>query len=440
MRRRRDGNIGEQPWFQPPKPVTAREVVVLGAGVAGAAAAFSLAEAGFSVRVFDRRAEPAQETSAHAGAVVMPIISLAPAPVSNYHVAAYERTLARLDLLQARGLDPGRRDTGVVHLLTKGRLEKLYDGLGRAGYSDQIVQALPPDAVAEVTGLPLREPALYFPRAGWVHAPSYVAAQLNHPRITFTGETEVGAIKFEEGSWRLYDAAGALITETPLLVLAAAADCVRFPHCDWFPLIRIRGQLAYVAEEHCRWTPKTVICHDGYMIPGTQAGHLMGATFDYDRTDTELDRADFENLVQRNHELLGMDLAVAQMRLRGRVAFRSKCHDHLPMVGAVPDYDATMNHYGDITKGRAYKDYPSAAYVPNLFVTTGHGSRGMISSVMAAEVLTAQMLGQTPPLDAELNAAIHPARFMIRRLLRRQPPLRDDNSRSQGDSAQNEWR
>lgn len=440
MSRNQARRPAEQPWFVPPDPVSARDVVVIGAGVAGAGAAFSLAEAGFAVRVFERRAGAAAETSAHPAAVVMPIISQKPAPVSRYHVAAYEHTLLRLRSLIERGLDPGWHPCGAVHLLTKARLQKLYDGLAQTGLPAWVVTALSASETAARTGLPLHEPALFFPQAGWLHPPSFVQAQLAHERIRFFPNTSVAALQPAPQGWRLLDQAGAILAETPLVVLANAGDCLRFRESDWFPLIRIRGQLAYVAPEHCGGQPRTVICHDGYTVPMTAVGHLIGATFDYDRVDDALDRADFEDLVQRNRDLLALKTEVGALALQGRVAFRSKCHDHLPMVGAVPDYEANMRCYGDITKGRAFENYPKAPYVSGLYVTTAHGSRGMISSVMAGSILAAQMTGAPAPLDEDLLHAVHPGRFIVRRLLRGQPPLRETMGREFGDVSMNEWR
>ncbi len=440
MSRSDSHTYAEQPWFVPPAAETARDVVVIGAGVAGAGAAFSLAEAGFSVRVFERRETAAAETSAHPAAVVMPIISLKPAPVSRYHVAAYELTLQRIRALIERGLDPGWHPCGAVHLLNKPRLQKLYEGLAQTGLPAGIVTALSAAETAEYTGLPLQEPALLFPEAGWLHPPSFVQAQLAHERIRFFPAAPVDAIEPGGPGWRLLDEAGAVMAETPLLVLANAGDCLRFRESDWFPLIRIRGQLAYVAPEHCDRHPRSVICHDGYTVPATGVGHLMGATFDYHRDDDTLDRDDFENLVQRNQALLGLKTQIGALAMRGRVAFRSKCHDHLPMVGAVPDYAATMRDYHDITKGRSFKNYPKAPYVPGLYVTTAHGSRGMISSVMAGRILADQLVGAPAALDETLMAAVHPSRFIVRRLLRRQPPLRAADGRETGDASMNEWR
>lgn len=440
MSRNASRAFAEQPWFVPPAAETARDVVVIGAGVAGAGAAFSLAEAGFSVRVFERRETAAAETSAHPAAVVMPIISLKPAAVSSYHVAAYEHTLQRIHTLIERGLDPGWHPCGALHLLNKPRLQKLYEGLASTGLSARIVTALSAAETAERVGLPLQEPALFFPEAGWLHPPSFVQAQLAHERISFLPASPVDAIQSCGAGWRLLDAAGGVMAETPLLVLANAGDCLRFRESDWFPLIRIRGQLAYVAPEHCGRAPRTVVCHDGYTVPATGVGHLMGATFDYHRDDEDLDRADFEELVQRNQALLALQTEIGALAMRGRVAFRSKCHDHLPMVGAVPDYEAYMRHYHDITKGRSFKNYPAAPYVPGLYVTTAHGSRGMISSVMAGTILADQMGGAAAPLEESLLAAVHPGRFIVRRLLRRQPPLRAPEGRQTGDASMNEWR
>ena len=58
------------------------------------------------------------------------------------------------------------------------------------------------------------------------------------------------------------------------------------------------------------------------------------------------------------------------------------------------------------------------SYLPNLYVNCGMGSRGLSYAPLTAEILAAQIAGETPPLERELLNAMHPARFIIRDLKR----------------------
>ena len=48
----------------------------------------------------------------------------------------------------------------------------------------------------------------------------------------------------------------------------------------------------------------------------------------------------------------------------------------------------------------------------------GHGSRGLSSTPLAAELIASQIMGESPPLSRELCRALSPARFLVRDLAR----------------------
>lgn len=52
--------------------------------------------------------------------------------------------------------------------------------------------------------------------------------------------------------------------------------------------------------------------------------------------------------------------------------------------------------------------------------TGGHGSRGLAYTPLAAEFLAALLQGEPWPLERSLANALHPARFLIRRIIRGQ--------------------
>jgi tRNA 5-methylaminomethyl-2-thiouridine biosynthesis bifunctional protein len=57
-------------------------------------------------------------------------------------------------------------------------------------------------------------------------------------------------------------------------------------------------------------------------------------------------------------------------------------------------------------------------YMPGLYLSTAHGSRGLTSTPLAAELLASMVCGEPVPLCRELCRAVAPARFIMRDLAR----------------------
>ena len=95
---------------------------------------------------------------------------------------------------------------------------------------------------------------------------------------------------------------------------------------------------------------------------------------------------------------------------------RCATRDHLPMVGSVPDYDATLSEYASLVE---HQDKAEAAPVyRNLYMLGALGSRGLCSAPLAAEILAAQMSNEPLPMDQETLAALNPNRLWVRKLLK----------------------
>jgi tRNA 5-methylaminomethyl-2-thiouridine biosynthesis bifunctional protein len=169
---------------------------------------------------------------------------------------------------------------------------------------------------------------------------------------------------------------------------------------------------------------KQVLCYDGYLTPvnANNGHHCIGAS--YQRGDITTDYREQEQ--QENRERLlrclpeqawpqQVDVSAHQ----ARCGVRSATRDHLPMVGALPDYQATLTQYQDLQRqnqrGETVADAP---VYPGLFAIGGLGSRGLCSAPLAAEILAAQLFGEPLPGDARLLAALNPNRMWVRKLLK----------------------
>jgi tRNA 5-methylaminomethyl-2-thiouridine biosynthesis bifunctional protein len=107
-----------------------------------------------------------------------------------------------------------------------------------------------------------------------------------------------------------------------------------------------------------------------------------------------------------------VDVSAGEARCGVRCATR----DHLPMVGNVADYDATLSAYAKLAEHP--QTAVSAPVHEGLFMIGALGSRGLCSAPLAAEILAAQMSNEPIPLDGETLAAMNPNRLWVRKLLK----------------------
>jgi tRNA 5-methylaminomethyl-2-thiouridine biosynthesis bifunctional protein len=175
---------------------------------------------------------------------------------------------------------------------------------------------------------------------------------------------------------------------------------------------------------------RVVIFHEGYLPPARLGEHCLGATFNIEedtrggmeQRDSEPRAADHEaNLAQLARALpaLTEDLPLAAAgRLTGRVGYRCASPDYLPVVGPVPDAARFCDDYGTLRRNAKRAILKTASHLPGLYLSTGHGSRGLTSTPLSGELLAAQICGETWPLPADLVRALAPARFLVRDLVK----------------------
>jgi tRNA 5-methylaminomethyl-2-thiouridine biosynthesis bifunctional protein len=90
------------------------------------------------------------------------------------------------------------------------------------------------------------------------------------------------------------------------------------------------------------------------------------------------------------------------------------------LVGQVPLVRRFKEEFSFYDISHPCHRYNQSAYHPGLFLSVGHGSTGLTTCPLSAEVIAAQAFDEPLPLDEDLSSAIHPARFLARRLKRGQ--------------------
>jgi hypothetical protein len=109
---------------------------------------------------------------------------------------------------------------------------------------------------------------------------------------------------------------------------------------------------------------------------------------------------------------------------QGHAALRCDSLDHLPVVGALGDIAAMQSAYAKLALDKNYRlDNIPCPYLPNAYINTAHGTRGLATAPICAAAIAAEILGLPHPLSQRLRTALHPNRAIIRAIVRQQPLL-----------------
>ena len=98
-----------------------------------------------------------------------------------------------------------------------------------------------------------------------------------------------------------------------------------------------------------------------------------------------------------------------------KVGYRSYSGDRFPLIGRLYDEDFYKDTYKSLlwTKG---KSNPHPKYLPNVYVSTAHGSRGLCTAVLGAELICDLVFDRPLCIEKSLFDELHLARFLVRKL------------------------
>ncbi len=361
-----------------------RHSIVIGAGVAGAAVAYALAQRGQAVTVLERAPAPAQGASGNPVAVFRPVVSRDDNRATRLTRAAFLHDLRAWSMLP--GVEWAR--CGVLHLAKDAVAEtRSRQALAAAAPPPEYARWVDADEARALANWPVAAAGVYYPTAGWVNPASLCAAWLAHPGIALHCGVSVAKLDRVNGRWRVLGAAGEVLAEADTVVLANAREAAALAPEPAWPIHSVRGQITRLPPGSLPQIER-VIAREGYLAPGTRP--LVGATYEHDDLDTAPRVAsDLANLARLESILPGAAATIDGTRLEGRAALRATLPDRLPLLGAVD--------------GQA-----------GLYVAAGYASRGVVWAGLLGEALASGMTGEPLPLERDLMAAIAPGRWGLR--------------------------
>ncbi|MEP5765432.1 MAG: bifunctional tRNA (5-methylaminomethyl-2-thiouridine)(34)-methyltransferase MnmD/FAD-dependent 5-carboxymethylaminomethyl-2-thiouridine(34) oxidoreductase MnmC [Halieaceae bacterium] len=404
-----------------------QHAIVIGAGLAGASIAWFLAQRGWRVTVLEQ-GQLAGAASGNPQGVLYTRLSHRPSELNDFSLHSFCFASRFYQGLFSQGSLQAGRDgalCGALHLRPDWSEEDPL--FATVASLPELVRPLSADEAAARSGLAECPAGLYFPNSGWMHPAALCRTLLAAPGIDVLEHCgPLTLVQDEEqdgaGNWQAVASDGSTLASANSAIIAAGTESGRFPQLDWLKLQSIRGQTSQLPSRGPLRDLQTVICHEGYISPASDGEHCIGATFDIadeaSQTRVEDHQHNIEQLGRHLPQLQTQLETVVPAQLEGRVGFRCASPDYLPIVGPVPDFDHFCQDYAALRRNARRLIPKTGSYLPGLYVSTGHGSRGLTSTPLAAELLACQITGETPPVDVSLLRALSPARFIVRDLVR----------------------
>jgi tRNA 5-methylaminomethyl-2-thiouridine biosynthesis bifunctional protein len=415
------------PIPSPQQPTTAqtsardpkRHAVIVGAGLAGCATAWALAQQGWTSVLIDRQAQPAQEASGNPAGAFHGTVN----PQDGAHARFNRSSALHAERVIAQAMQAGvaGQRNGLLRLERASADVAAMRAMLRAlGLPPNYVQALDPAQASARSGVKFEHPAWFYPGAGWVDPVALARYFLQQcgSACTFRGGIRVASIERSGDAWIVADASGTPIEQAQVLVLAnagGAQSLINSPDSLAWPLQSLRGQLSSLPVASLpvgSKLPNVPITGDGFVLPAHAGQLTFGASSALGDPEPEVRASDHVGNLQALLRLCGLGSSVLASALQGRVGWRCASGDRLPLIGAVPASQA-----GAATETRT----DQARFVPReagLYVFIGLGSRGITWSALGARLLACTICGSPAPLPTGLIDAVDPARFRMRRARR----------------------
>ena len=253
---------------------------------------------------------------------------------------------------------PGFIESGVLQgggpNLDPDKLQRIAAAHAGSGMVRQIGRV----EASAMSGWDFDTDALYFPQAGIVEPAALIASLFDHPRI---------AVRLGQGA----------PAEIRPLVLACAGAARAYRPASFLETVDVHGQVDLVTMDA---RPRLAVVGDGYLAPTAQ-GVVAGATFEHAAwPEGEATAHNLRALEGRAHRW------IARVR-----ATRTIASDRTPIIGELE---------------------------PDLYVSTAHGSMGMVSAPIAGATIAGFLTGEFAPLDPALETLVAPGRFRQRQARR----------------------
>ena len=365
----------QSPWGAGPLNDEGKEAIILGAGLAGCSLAHSLGRREWDLRLYDRRPEPAAEASGNRCGILYPYISLNHETQSQFFWAGYQYTRGLWESLKSQGEKIGGAQTGLLILEQKsGDADRWHRFCERYGLPPSWLKPVDRAEASAVAQFPLASGGLFLPSGSWIAPKEFCRALIRHRAIRFQGNTKVTQIRRHGEVWQLLGEDDKIIDQSSRLFISNALGLKELlPNLPW-NLKAVKGQTTRWRPHPATPAPRALISGEAYLVAHPDGTWELGATFEREFEDLQVNRKGHQSNWARMKSwwLEGPENLPAD-RLQGRAALRACSRNRWPLVGPIHS-------------------------LPGLYVSSGHGSKGLLTTPLSGECLARHLNNEPVPL------------------------------------------
>lgn len=382
--------IKKQIWFDLPIVTNPKTILIIGAGIAGLAIATLFKEAGFNVVVAEANDKAAQGASSNLAGICAPLITQPGVALGDMHMSSF--LLSRQFYKQFGGdfVDFCGCDEYLVNekMLSKFNHDSKFFSISNDIYPkaniDLAMQIQPQNLCLALA----KNLEIYY---GYEYKSLKQLQSCYEVNFSNLKTIKADLVIFANGN------------RAKELFISEFSDA-------YMQLSSVRGQTTLVDEFMSLNRPLSA---RGYITKAINGVQLVGAS--YARGDDDaLPRSsdDDENIALVDEFLSNKKLNI----IGSNVGFRGYSGDRFPIIGGIHNASEYIKIYNSLLWTKNKPSNKSPVYYQNLLISAAHGSRGLSTSILGANILLDMVLGRQICVKKSTINALNPSRFIIRKL------------------------
>lgn len=382
--------IKKQIWFDLPIVANPKTILIIGAGIAGLVIATLFKEAGFNVVVAESNEKAAQGASSNLAGICAPLITQPGVALGDMHMSSF--LLSRQFYKQFGGdfVDFCGCDEYLVNdkMLSKFNHDSKFFSISNDIYPkaniDLAMQIQPQNLCLALA----KNLEIYY---GYEYKSLKQLESCYEVNFSNLKTIKADLVIFANGN------------RAKELFISEFSD-------TYMQLSSVRGQTTLVDEFMSLNRPLSA---RGYITKAINGVQLVGAS--YARGDDDaLPRSSDDD---ENIALVDEFLSNKKPNIIGsNVGFRGYSGDRFPIIGGIHNASEYIKIYNSLLWTKNKPSNKSPVYYQNLLISAAHGSRGLSTSILGANILLDMVLGRQICVKKSTINSLNPSRFIIRKL------------------------
>jgi tRNA 5-methylaminomethyl-2-thiouridine biosynthesis bifunctional protein len=401
------------------------DIAIIGGGIAALCTALALAKRNNTVSIYCKDDQLGSGASGNLQGALYPLLNQVHDELSQLFGNAF---LYSLNFYRSVNQHSpfSHQFNGLLQLAYDVNSTKKLQKINASCLPSELVHWVDKDTANRLAGVNVDVPALFYPSGGWLSPRELILAltnQLNQfENVTIHLNQEIQTLVKPTHiceKWALTTNHHHTNTfHHHAVVIAAGFNTLNFEQCKAIPLSAARGQVSHIDTQPLISSLKRTLCHEGYVTPALYQQHCIGATFKRHENDTAYRPSEQVENINKLKKCINSQAWIDEIQVKDQahIAIRCTTRDHFPYVGELTDYEKLTAKYQALGQSDNH-----LASLPNIYVITGLGSRGICSAPLLAEILASKINNESLPISNKIMEKIKIPRQWLSYIAKNKP-------------------